>query len=172
MSIIPKSLTVAVATRGAIDDGMLEAPPSAGPLGDMKQRLSAVESLQTLRTKLEAVLLASELMALPDFYILLIESRTWGFFHPTEQGFDPNCQPGLPRVIPDDGGAQDIVVIAADMVLQAILDGKLSLDVALDRRMMIVDAKDDERVFLKVSLDKALPSSQFSRFTCGAVVAA
>jgi hypothetical protein len=168
----PQTLTVAVATRSAIDDGILEPPSFEGPLGDMKQRLSAIAALKTLQARLEAALAPSDLAALADFYVLLIESRTWGFFHPTQEGFDPNCKTEPPRVTADDSGARDAVMVVADMTMQAVLDGKLSLSDALGRTMMIIDADAAEEECLRAALNKAVPATGFSRFICGSVVTA
>ena len=168
----PQTLTVAVATRSGIDDGLLQPMSFDGPLGDMKQRLAGIEALKTLQTRLEAALPASEFMALPDFYVLLIESRTWGFFRPTQTGFDSNCNPGAPRLTEDDSGERDAVVVVADMTMQAVLEGKLALAEALQRRMIIVDAGSSDTDRLREALDKGLPSIGFSRFICGVVTAA
>jgi hypothetical protein len=167
----PQTLTVAVATRCAIDNGILGPISFDGPLGAVKQRLAAVESLKTLQRRMEAAIPRRELVALPDFYILFIESRTWGFFHPTENGFDPNCKPEPPRISEDANDEGDAVVVVADMTMQAILEGKLALEEAIYRRMLIVDASSPECDRLRVALDKSLPSKGFSRFTCGAVAA-
>ena len=54
---------------------------------DMAQsRHHATVLMTTIQQRLEQVLPISRLMALPDFFVLMIESRTWASFHPDSGG--------------------------------------------------------------------------------------
>ncbi|MDE1994048.1 MAG: hypothetical protein KGI75_16205 [Rhizobiaceae bacterium] len=91
------TLEVAVATRRAIDSGLL--PPGPTRELDMAQsRHQAVLLVTTMQQRIEQVLSTSSLLALPNFFILMIESRTWGYFHPTLDGFDVRANPSTSRV--------------------------------------------------------------------------
>src|SRR5215471_17703337 len=99
----PLGLSVAVETRRAIDTGLLPEPNVRdGDLTGMRMRLNAIETMRAAQQRLEWTQRQDELLALPDFFVLLVESRTWGFFHPTPNGFDPNCRPTPPNVLADD----------------------------------------------------------------------
>ncbi|HZZ02287.1 MAG TPA: hypothetical protein VFE81_05105, partial [Paraburkholderia sp.] len=77
----PLALSVAVATRNAIDEGTLPESLLDGALSNVKMRVAAIDALRGLTARLEASKSARELQTLPDFYVLLIEIGTWGFFH-------------------------------------------------------------------------------------------
>src|SRR5471030_2453401 len=96
----PGSLTVAVATREAIEAGALPEKIFDGPLANVKLRVAAIDTLKALQRRLESSMSVSELMALPDFYVLLIEIGTWGFFPRLETAFILICIPVPPIVTP------------------------------------------------------------------------
>lgn len=116
----PQALTVAVATRAAIEAGMLPEQVFDGALGNMKLRVAAIDTLKDFKDRLEAVATPSELLALPDFYVLLIESGTWGYFHATDEGFDPDIEPNAPNVTAEAQADRDIVFVTAQFSLQGI----------------------------------------------------
>ena len=105
----PLSLGIAVETRRAIDAGFLPEPRSSDE--DSRLRLTAIETLKTAQQRLEQTLRPETLLGLPDFFVLMIESRTWGFFRPTPTGFDPSCRPAPPNVSLDDAAARDAVLV-------------------------------------------------------------
>jgi hypothetical protein len=162
----PQALTVAVATRAAIDAGTLTPEIFDGPLGDMKLRFAATNTLKTLQRRIEAAISADALMALPDFYILLIESNDWGYFRPTETGFDSECVPDLPNVNATNQAERSIVLITTQATMQTMLGGKLSLRQAFEDRLMILDASEDHATLLDAALNAAIPAEGFSRFIC------
>src|SRR3984957_6379389 len=110
----PGSLTVAVATREAIDAGLLPEKVFDGPLANVKLRVAAIDTLKALQRRLESSMPVSELIALPDFYVLLIEIGTWGFFHATETGFDPDIQPEPPDVTSENQADRDVVFVSSE----------------------------------------------------------
>ncbi len=163
----PMTLSVAVATRQAIDAGLLPAPDAEeGAVGAMKQRLNAVAAMTTVQKRLEQTLTREALLALPDFFVLVIESKTWGFFHPTPGGFDPNIRPGAPRLSADDPTKRDAVVIVSEAAARPILAGDLSFADAARRGLVVVDADEERRAALFAAWRTAYPHAGFSRFVC------
>lgn len=163
----PMTLNVAVATRHAIDAGLL---PPAGIHADtsvgMPLRLDAIRSLKGVQRRLEVVLSPPEMRELPDFFALMIESRTWAFFHPTSIGFDPNCRPDPPRISAHEAFDGDAVIVASETALRQILLGKLSFEQAHQEGMIVVDADHETRVALTHAWSTSFPGRGFSRFVC------
>lgn len=163
----PMSLLVAVATRQAIEAGTLPTVKTtlseqmAKPL-----RVEAIEILKALQERLEYALDQPGLLAMPDFFALMVESRTWGFFHPTAEGFDPNCSPEPPNVTADDVSERDPVIVGAESALRHILAGKLTGAEALRNGLLVVDAEDTKRGKIVSALTMAFPEVGFSRFLC------
>jgi hypothetical protein len=164
----PWSLAVAVRTRQAIDQGLLPEPdkPPDDALADMRMRLDAIETLQSVQRRLEQTQPLSEFLTLPDFFVLLIEGRTWGFFHPTPTGFDPRCTPGPPNVLPVDPADRDAVLVTSEIAMRRIADGRLPFDKALAEGIVAVDADDMRRGRLLAAWSKAYPVAGFSRLVC------
>src|SRR5579884_1368049 len=109
----PLGLSVAVETRRAIDAGLLPEPDDLhDAVARIQLRLSAIETLKAAQQRLEWTQRQDELLALPDFFVLMVESRTWGFFRPTPNGFDPNCRPAPPNVSADDIAERDAVLVS------------------------------------------------------------
>ena len=120
------TLSVAVATRQAIEAGLVAAPGRrGGAVGIMKQRLKAVAALTAVQKRLEQTLTREAMSALPDFFVLVIESETWGFFRPTLAGFDPNIRPEAPRLTAEDPRERDAVVILSEAAARRISAGEL-----------------------------------------------
>ena len=70
----PMTLSVAVATRKAIDAGVLLNHDSQDdPLGGMRLRLEAIAALKAVQQRVEQTLTSDQLLALPDFFVLMIE---------------------------------------------------------------------------------------------------
>ncbi|MGF6727324.1 hypothetical protein P3T43_006716 [Paraburkholderia sp. GAS41] len=136
----PQALTVAVATREAVDAGWLPGQVFDGALSSMKMRAAAIDTLACLQARMEASVARAELVALPDFYVLLVESSTWGFFHATEDGFDPDIVPEVPDVLSEDQADRDIVLIASDTTIRGILDGDVGLERAFSQKLLVLDA--------------------------------
>jgi hypothetical protein len=154
----PQALTVAVATRAAMDAGTLPETAVDGALSNMKLRMAAIDALKGLQAQLEASLPVSRLMALPDFYVLLIEIGTWGFFHATEFGFDPDITPEPPNVTSEDEADRDVVFVSSEAAMQAILDGALSIDAAFADNLIVLDAGETHTRLLRSALDAAFPA--------------
>lgn len=160
----PSSLSVAVETRRAIDAGVL--PELAGSMDDGRLRLKAIDTLKAAQQRLEWTLQSEDLLALPDFFVLLIESRTWAFFHPTPIGFDPNCRPAPPNILADEAASRDAVVVASELALSEIVAGRLPFDEALREQIVALDADATRHAALLNAWRNAYPEVGFSRYVC------
>jgi hypothetical protein len=160
----PMSLTVAVETRRGVDVGLLPQPTISGD--DGRLRLRAIEALRSAQQRLEQTLQPEALLALPDFFVLLIESRTWGFFHPTPRGFDPYCRPAPPNVSAEDPRARDAVLVSSALAFGEIAAGRLPFHEALKKRLVALDADPRRHDRLLGALSAAYPEMGFSRFVC------
>jgi hypothetical protein len=130
----PLAISVAVATRRAIEAGLVdEQAHLSGALSAARARMSAVEALKMLQTRIETTHDTAALASLPDFYVLLIENDTWGFFHATENGFDPDIVPEMPD-------EQSNVLVMSEAGLRAWLDGRFDCEHALRDTLFIADA--------------------------------
>ncbi|MFL9937098.1 hypothetical protein P0D88_51190 [Paraburkholderia sp. RL18-103-BIB-C] len=137
----PLALSVAVATRKAIESGLIEPIDAAeGALAAARMRLSSVEALNLLQARIEGVHSEDALLNLPDFYVLLIENDTWGFFHATTNGFDPDIVPEIPDLTTTDEAMRSNVVIASEAGLRAWLNGNFDSEYALRESIFVVDA--------------------------------
>lgn len=163
----PLSLSVAVESRRAIDAGLLPEPDNQdGALAGIQLRMGAIEALKTAQQRLEWTQRQDELLALPDFFVLLVESRTWGFFRPTPNGFDPNCWPDPPNVSADDIAERDAVLVSSELAMGEIVSGRLPFERALEERIIALDADASRFDKLRGAWSKAYPKVGFSRFVC------
>lgn len=135
----PQALTVAVATRKAIEGGLLREPDVEGALAQARLRMTAVDTLNGLQGVIQDALSVDELLALPDFYVLLIENDTWGFFHATTEGFDPDIVPDIPNVLADNVDERSLVVVTSQVALQAWLDEELETSRLTTDSLLFVD---------------------------------
>lgn len=161
----PGSLTVAVATREAIDAGVLPEKVFDGPLANVKLRVAAIDTLKALQRRLESSMPVSQLMALPDFYVLLIEIGTWGFFRATETGFDPDCNPEPPDVTAKNQEDRDVVFIATETAMEAVIEGGLSLEKAFAENLIVLDAGAAHAALLHAAFGTALAVESVERVT-------
>jgi hypothetical protein len=152
----PLALTVAVATRSAIEAGLIEpVDTTGGALSAARMRLSAVEALNLLQARIEGAHSEEALLAIPDFYVLLIENDTLGFFHATTQGFDPDIVPEMPDVTAVDDAKRSSVIVTSEAGLRGWLDGRLAIDYALRESLFVVDAPRTFKVALTSMLTVA-----------------
>ncbi|ALL71143.1 hypothetical protein K788_0002034 (plasmid) [Paraburkholderia caribensis MBA4] len=139
----PSGLSVAVATRKAIEAGQIvPIEASEGALSAARTRMSAIDALNLLQARIEGAHADDELMSLPDFYVLLIENETWGFFHATTTGFDPDIVPGMPDLTTTDEATRSSVIVTSEAGLRAWLDGRIKTEDALRDLIFVVDAPD------------------------------
>lgn len=163
----PLGLSVAVETRRAIDAGLLpELGTEDDPLADMRLRLNAIATLKVAQQRLEQSLSQEALLGLPDFFVLMVESRTWGFFHPTPNGFDPNCSPNPPNVLAEKAVDRDAVLVGSELAMRKIVAGQLPFERALEENIIALDADERRHRSLLAAWSKAYPRVGFSRFVC------
>ncbi|WP_321789653.1 hypothetical protein [Paraburkholderia sp. J94] len=137
----PLALTIAVAARQAIDAGLIEPIDTAGgALSAARMRLSAIDALNLLQARVEGAHGEAALLALPDFYVLLIENDTWGFFHATTEGFDPDIVPEMPDLSATDDAQRSNILITSEAALRAWLEGRFDLERALRESLFVIDA--------------------------------
>ncbi|CAB3787430.1 hypothetical protein LMG28690_02443 [Paraburkholderia caffeinilytica] len=153
----PQALAVAVATRAAIETGVLKEDVLDGPLANAKRRVAAIDALKEFQDQLEAAVEPRELMKLPDFYVLLVESGTWGFFHATESGFDPDVVPELPNVTADRQEDRDVVLVAAKSSLQTVIKREISADRAFSDELFALDAGRNDSEMLRSLMSQTYP---------------
>ncbi len=163
----PMTLAVAVATRAAIDAGRLTAPPQdpPGTLGAVRARTRAIAALRSVQERLERTLAPERFAALPDFFVLMIETGTWGFFRATPSGFDQNIQPDAPRLT-GEPAERDVVVVMSEATSRALAEGLLPFDRAVAEGLIAVDADDVRRASLREAWGAAWPELGFSRYVC------
>jgi len=159
----PETLSVAVATRQAIDAGLLTCDAE---LDMARSRHQAILLLGALQQRLEAVLSPSALLALPDFFVLMIESRTWGYFTPTLRGFATSATPSSPRVEPDENGDRDCIVLLSQAAAATIAEGGLPFTEATDLGVAVVDAPSAPAARIRAAFAGAYPVGCFSKFVC------
>jgi hypothetical protein len=152
----PLALCVATATRSAIDAGLLAEDKAEGVLATARQRMAAIETLKVFQDKLETSVAIEELLDLPDFYVLLIEGETWGFFHATPTGFDPDIVPEIPDTTAEDVEKRSVVLVMANVTLKSLLAGSLGLQRALDDQLVLIDAPARHSEKLRAVLGKSL----------------
>lgn len=137
----PLALSVAVATRKAIEAGLIEPVDAAeGALAAARLRMAAVDALNLLQARVESAHDEAALLDLPDFYVLLIENDTWGFFHATTEGFDPDIVPEMPDLATTDEAQRSNIVVASEAALRGWLAGRFDLKAALRDSLFMVDA--------------------------------
>lgn len=151
----PQSLSVAVATRRAIDEGRLPAQETGGPLVNARLKLAAVDTLNAFQARVEAAISVSELLTLPDFYILLIETDTWGFFHATSDGFDPDVVPDLPNITSANRDSRSVVLITSEVALRTLNTEGSGLHGALEESLFEIDASPRHARLLRRVLEAA-----------------
>ena len=157
----PMGLSVAVATRRAIEAGVI-----AGASVDW-DRERAIPLMHGIQQRLELVLGREGIAALPRFFVLLVETRTWACFQPDASGFDQNARAGPPDAFDDrDAAPHDAMLVAAETALDPILAGKLPFETAERQGLMHVDAPAAAQTALRQAWAAAWPISGYSRFVC------
>ena len=156
----PSALSVAVATRTAIEAGRIAPIEEAaqGALAAARMRMASVDALNLLQARIEEAHGEDALLQLPDFYVLLIENDTWGFFHATTEGFDPDILPEMPDVTTTDEAKRSNVIVMSEAALHGWLEGKFDVGTALREALFVVDAPEVADAALKRMLTIAQTS--------------
>lgn len=145
----PLSLAVAVATRQAIDAGLLPETDASEEIDMARSRHQAIVLLTKIQQRLEQVLPTSRLLALPDFFVLVIESRTWGYFRATLNGFDVRANPSAPRLDFDENGVRDSIVVLSQAAAEELVRGRLPFTRAAWLGTAVVDAPDSSAALIR-----------------------
>ncbi|CAB3810798.1 hypothetical protein [Paraburkholderia fynbosensis] len=142
----PQALAVAVATRKAIEAGLLrQLETEEGALAQARLRMTAVDTLNGLQDRVQEALTVDDLLSLPDFYVLLIENETWGFFHATEDGFDPDIVPERPDVLSESVEVRSLVLVTSQVALQAWLDSEINTGQLNTESLLFIDGPAEQR---------------------------
>lgn len=149
------SLSVAVATRRAIDAGILSAQA-----GKLDLRLEAADALEALRLRVEQSLTPEDCLALPAFFMLAVESRTWRFFHPTPDGIHLGSRPNPPVQAAEDPSDRDPVVVTSETATRQLLKGEISFGVAEEQGLIVIDADTARGQQLRSAFEVAYPGDQ------------
>lgn len=165
----PQSLVVAVATRQAIETGLLTDCDTA-EMDMVQSRHHATVLMTKIQQRLRDVLPISRLTALPNFFVLMIESRTWAYFHPTLAGFDTLADPAPPTLEPSNDRERDSVIVISQAAAESLVNGQLPFSTALQKGLAIVDAPVSENKSIESALTVAYPVGQFSRFVCTEII--
>ena len=136
----PRSMTVAFAIREAVDLGFVDrsavdpvVPGSAGywravsHLDEFAGRLSSAPSQNGKATTIS---------------ILLIDSNLWARLTPSSKGYDVRAH---------TNGAHDegVVIITNESILNSILNGRLSIEVALEHSLLMIDGTADDANYVQ-----------------------
>jgi len=157
----PMGVAVAVAARRAIDAGVVEAAKHGW------DRERAIPLMRGVQQRLELVHGNDGIAALPRFFVLLVETRTWACFQPGPSGFDPTAQAEPPDALGlGDGGHRDAMLVATETVLDPILRGKLDFETAERDGLLHLDAPASSGAPLRRACAAAWPSYGYSRFVC------
>jgi hypothetical protein len=152
----PLALPVAVAARNAIEAGLI-APleASEGALSAARMRMSAVDALNQLQARIEDAHGDDALLALPDFYVLLIENDTWAFFHATTDGFDPDIVPQMPDLDATDEAKRGRIIVTSEAALRGWLNADFDAGRALADSLFMIDAPEGDSACLARMLARA-----------------
>lgn len=157
----PMGLTVAVATRRAIDAGVIPEPEIDW------DRDRAIPLMHGIQDRLELVHGPEGIAALPRFFVLLVETRTWACFQPGPGGFDrmARVEPPDPFAF-GDASQRDAMLVAAETSLAPILAGKLDFETAETTGLLHLDAPAPMQISLRRAWASAWPANGYSRFVC------
>jgi hypothetical protein len=151
----PKSSDVYFAIIDAIDQGVLQKSEFEaivpGPAGYWR----AAARLKSIQQRLSSV---AEVESRPEraIAVVFIESDLWARFEPGPQGFE---------LILHTPGARDgdVVVVTSEGSIAALMEGRLSADVAFNRRLIAVDGEAPAREAIQKLLMAAFDPAPNSR---------
>lgn len=123
------SINVAIAIRDAADENLLDREIVAPKLSDLLALHRATARLQRLRNALQST---SADMAVPSFSLLLVESGMWSRYLAEEGRLRLAAHTDAPP-------AGEAVVVTGNAVLAAIGAGRLTVEDAMHRGLIVVD---------------------------------
>jgi hypothetical protein len=153
-SMYPGSLSVAVALRGAADNGLIDAAALEAPGKGTALYSDSVRRLQEFKETLAASPAAAELPA--SFSLGYVESQLWSRYSESD---------GKLRVdVHTDGPAEgEAVVLTGEPVLTVVLAGRLSVDRALADGMILIDGNEREKTAIRHALIATSMANKISR---------
>jgi hypothetical protein len=122
----PKSIAVAFAIRDSVDAGVVEKSAVDPIVPGSPGYWRAVGHLNEFQLRLSAA--AGQSQPPAAVAVLFIDSSLWARLIPASQGFDIQVHAS---------GAQsgDVVLVTSEAILTAVLEGRLSVQAALDREV-------------------------------------
>jgi len=157
----PMGLSVAVATRQAIDAGMI----ADAELDWDRER--AIPLMHGVQQRLELVHGNEGIAVLPRFFVLLVQTRTWACFQPGLAGFERAARTSPPDAFEDRKNVpRDAMMVAAEAALHPLLNGKLSFEAAEEQGLVHLDAAAEVSAPIRYAWSAAWPVSGYSRFVC------
>jgi hypothetical protein len=153
-SMYPGSLSVAVALRGAADNGLIDAADLEAPGEGAARYSDAVRRLQEFRAILAASPAVADLPA--SFSLGYVESHLWARYSQSD---------GSIRVdIHTDGPTEgEAVVLTGEPVLTELLAGRLSFDRALADGLVLIDGNESEKAAIQQALLATTMANKISR---------
>jgi hypothetical protein len=139
----PGSLSVAVALRGAADNGLIDAADLEAPGSGAVLYIDSVRRLHAFRTTLAASPAVADLPA--SFSLGYVESRLWTRY--SQSGGEVQVE-----VHTDGPGEGEAVVLTGEPVLAELLAGRLSLDRALSEGLILIDADEGKKTAIRHAL--------------------
>jgi hypothetical protein len=127
----PRAVEVATALRDRSNAQLLDAHLVAPTFVNMMGYHRAVRRLQRLRDALERAVHDREL-ARPGFSLLLVESGLWSRYAPDATGVSIAVHTAGPELA-------DALIFTGEAVIEAIASGRLSVDEAFRRGLIVVD---------------------------------
>ncbi len=130
-TVHPKSLAVAVAIRQAKDGGLLPAIPGSASLPTFAGvgYRNAVAELRQLRDRLAHAASTAETGRDVRFALVFVQTRLW-----TQFAIAPGATEATIHAPPAGDG--ETVVLTDEAVLEAILEERMSLEVAVERGLV------------------------------------
>lgn len=144
--IHPGSFEVAYAIRQAIDAGLLEEPAATAAMQGQAGYWAAVRRLDRLQALLAASPAAQTLAATS---MIFVDSSLWSRFTPATGGVALEVHTAGPA-------ADDLVLVTGEGVLAAVLEGRLTAAVALERGLILLEGEPAAVAALSVVLQQAL----------------
>jgi hypothetical protein len=142
----PHALEVSAALRNAANAQLLDRRLVAPTFVNMMGYHRAVRRLQRLRDSLERAM-HEQTLAGPGFSLLLVEAGLWTRYVPDAEGVSIAVHTAGPQ-------PADALVFTGEAVIEAITGGRLSVDEAFRRGLIVIDdpaAGRDLRVLLRAA---------------------
>jgi hypothetical protein len=151
----PETIPVAVAAAQEIAAGRLVPTPAADPVDRLALELAVPVKVKDFGRRIAAALPADRIAALPEFFMLLVQTRMWARLRPEPGGFSESCDPVAPELIhaAEERGA---ILITSEPVLRDLALGALGYAEAERRGLVVADGEAAAVGRLRAALAEAL----------------